>query len=118
MLSKKLKVLRAEKDISQDDLAAYMGVKRNTISNWENEVSKPDSDQLQKLSAFFGTSIDTLLDNQIKEQKSELVAESKSNYIVATERHLKLNYLIAQLPESDLETIEKMVMFLLEGHKK
>lgn len=61
MLSKNLKIYRAKKDISQKDLADFMNVQMSTISNWENDVSGPDNEQLIKLADYFGVSVDVLL---------------------------------------------------------
>ena len=38
-----LKELRKESGLTQMELARKLNVKQNTISNWENEKSKPDN---------------------------------------------------------------------------
>lgn len=42
----KLKQVRIEKRLKQSELAKKLGVTNTTISNWENNVSKPDLDML------------------------------------------------------------------------
>lgn len=42
----KLKRARVKKGFKQSELAKQLGVKNTTISNWENNISKPDLDML------------------------------------------------------------------------
>ena len=46
---KNLKKLRVEAKMTQFDLARAIGVSVNTIIKWENEVSKPNNENLSKL---------------------------------------------------------------------
>lgn len=65
-LGKKITSLRKNKKITQEYLAEILGVTRQTISNWELNVTKPDINQIKQISSFFHISIDELLDNDIK----------------------------------------------------
>lgn len=60
-ISTKLKRLRKNKQMTQQDVAAYLHVSRKTISGWENERSYPDVSMLIKLSDLFGISTDDLI---------------------------------------------------------
>lgn len=60
-LGQKLKELRKAHSYTQDDLAAALGVVRQTYSNYETGKRKPDSDALYKLAGLYGISIDDLL---------------------------------------------------------
>lgn len=44
-----LKELRARAGLKQETVAAALGVKQNTVSNWETGTSEPDIDTLRKL---------------------------------------------------------------------
>ena len=46
--------LRAEKRLSQGDLAEVLEVSRQSVSKWETDSSVPDLDKLIKLSQLFG----------------------------------------------------------------
>ncbi|AFA49912.1 helix-turn-helix domain-containing protein [Acetobacterium woodii] len=52
---------RREKGITQEDLAAYIGVSKASVSKWETGQSYPDITFLPQLSAFFNISIDDLM---------------------------------------------------------
>ena len=57
--------LRKAKGWSQEDLADKLGVSRQAISKWEVGTSKPDIDNVIKLSKLFEISIDELVNNEI-----------------------------------------------------
>lgn len=47
--------------LSQEALAAQLGVSRQAVSKWERSESSPDTDNLIALSALYGVSLDELL---------------------------------------------------------
>ena len=53
--------LRKAKGLSQEQLAAELGLTRQTISKWELNQSTPDLDYLVRLSDFFAVSTDFLI---------------------------------------------------------
>lgn len=53
--------LRAERHMSQGDLAEALEVSRQSISKWETNASVPELDKLVKLSRLFGVSLDELV---------------------------------------------------------
>ncbi len=52
---------RREKGLTQEDLAAYIGVSKASVSKWETGQSYPDITFLPQLSAYFNISIDDLM---------------------------------------------------------
>lgn len=50
---KDLKKMRVEAKMTQFDLAKAIGVSVNTIIKWENEVSRPSEENLNKLKELF-----------------------------------------------------------------
>lgn len=61
--SRIIRKLRVDAKLTMDDLANKVGVKKSTISMWENSNVVPRDDILIKLSAIFDVSIDYLLGN-------------------------------------------------------
>ena len=53
--------LRAEKKLSQGELADALGVSRQSVSKWETDASVPELDKLVKLSQLFGVTLDELV---------------------------------------------------------
>jgi len=73
---------RRAKNLTQDDLAAFLGVTKASVSKWETGQSYPDITLLPKLAAYFGISIDELigyepqmLDEDIRKLYKELSLE-------------------------------------------
>lgn len=57
----RIRMLRTSQEMKQSDLAMQLKVGQNTISNWENDRTEPDTASLQKMALIFGCSIDYLL---------------------------------------------------------
>lgn len=60
-IGENLKRLRREKDLTQEELAAHLGVSFQAISKWERGESYPDITILPALSNYFKISIDELV---------------------------------------------------------
>lgn len=64
----KLAACRREKNWTQEQLAEYLQVSRQSVSRWEMDAAFPETEKLIRLSRLFGCSIDYLLTG--KEQKT------------------------------------------------
>ena len=60
-VSKNLRRLRIERNMTQDQLAEKMNVTRQAVSNWETEKTQPDIDTLNRLAELFGTDINDII---------------------------------------------------------
>lgn len=60
-LVEQLKRRRVAKGLSQEALAAQLGVSRQAVSKWENGDSEPSTANLLALAALYGLSVDELL---------------------------------------------------------
>lgn len=60
-IAKKLVTKRREKGITQDEVAAYIGVSKASVSKWETGQSYPDITFLPQLATYFNISIDELM---------------------------------------------------------
>ena len=59
-LTNKLRSLRAARGITQEALAAAMGVTAQAVSKWERGAAMPDISLLPELAVYFGVSLDEL----------------------------------------------------------
>ena len=64
-LGEKIGELRKSKGITQERLAEKIGVTRQTVSNWEGNVTVPDIGQALLLAKFFKISLDDLTNNNL-----------------------------------------------------
>lgn len=67
-----IKRLRREKDITQEQLAEYLGITSRAISQWECDRTTPDISQLPALCHIFEVSSDTLLGIDIEKNNEEI----------------------------------------------
>lgn len=63
MLSEKLRELREETDLSQEDMAKNLNVGRSTYAGWEIGRAEPGISALKDIANFYGVSIDFLCGN-------------------------------------------------------
>lgn len=73
-LAKNIVYYRRKKGLSQEKVSEYMGVSRQAVTKWENDISRPSSDNLIKLAQLFEVSVDTLLENDNGEEKNPAVS--------------------------------------------
>lgn len=66
-IGEKIKLLRKQKNISQEVLAQYLGVSFQSVSKWENETTMPDITLVPAIASFFGVSTDELFDFNLME---------------------------------------------------
>ena len=61
------KIIEKRKNIkySQEKLADILGITRQTLSNWESDITSPDLKQSKKLCEIFEISMDELVGNDI-----------------------------------------------------
>ena len=60
----KLKQLRKNKKLTQQQLADIFKVTQQTIARWEGSITEPSITQLKQLAAFFKITIDDLLQKE------------------------------------------------------
>ena len=64
--------LRKEKGMTQNDLAEKMNVTDKAVSKWERNLSCPDINSIPKLAEILGTSVEDLLNAQVKKQTNKI----------------------------------------------
>ena len=64
----RVKVLRKQKHITQEELGKVLDIQKAAISKYENGRAEPSTEVLKKMSAYFGVSIDYLLGNSTSKE--------------------------------------------------
>ena len=69
-IGNKIKELRKQRGITQEQLASSIGVSFQAVSKWENNITLPDITLAPALAAYFGVSMDELFGFDLKEIES------------------------------------------------
>lgn len=64
-LGEKIVELRKKEKLTQEKLALQIGISRQTLSNWESDITSPNIKEAKELAFLFKISLDDLLDNQL-----------------------------------------------------
>lgn len=68
----KIKSLRKQKGITQEQLANTFSLSTQAVSKWENNIALPDITIIPALASFFDVSIDELFDYHLHEKKQNI----------------------------------------------
>ena len=96
--------LRAEKNLSQRELAKKLNVSQGTYNNWENGKTEPSIEDLIEISKLFKVSVDYLVGNQVEEVS---VKEDESTL-------RKIYRAIQKLDEESLEALSIIVQKMID----
>ena len=77
---KRLKELRLNKNLTQQQLGKLLSVSGQTILNWENDITYPSVKKLIELASFFDVSIDYLLDFKEKDTNFNRIINILNDY--------------------------------------
>lgn len=116
-IGENIKKLRKQKDISQEDLASFLGISFQAVSKWERNEGYPDITLLIPLANYFGVSVDELLGvSNAKNDKK--IRDYLAQYdILGTQGEIKKKYDLAveaykEFP-NDFRIIEKYMWQLV-----
>ncbi|MFJ8515409.1 helix-turn-helix transcriptional regulator [Lysinibacillus xylanilyticus] len=78
-LENRLKELREQHKYTQDDVAGYLNISRQSVSKWELGKGYPDIDNLRRLSDLYKISLDQLITGEEKYHTQVASDSSDSN---------------------------------------
>ncbi|AOY78145.1 helix-turn-helix domain-containing protein [Clostridium formicaceticum] len=107
--SHRLKQLRKEKKLTQEDLAIQLNKTRSTVAGYETERKEPDYDTLKKIAEFFDVSIDYLLghsDTPHSYSSKNCITETKARYGLDNK----------DLPDEAIKQIEDYIEFIKQKY--
>ncbi len=79
-IAEKIRTLRKERGITQDELAAALRVSFQSVSRWENGQTYPDIELIPKIAAYFGVTTDELLVEKDADVLREEQERKRSEY--------------------------------------
>lgn len=90
-LGENLVQLRINKRISQEELADELKISRQAVSKWEQGSTKPDVDNLLKISKYFKVGMDDLMTNDVIKREAYSISVKNDD---KTEQRLQIFKLI------------------------
>ena len=75
-LGKKIKELRKNKGLSQEDLANKLNISRQAVSKYEKDINEPNIDTIKRISKYFNVDLEYLLNDDSSLDSKD---ESKNN---------------------------------------
>lgn len=102
MFEDRLKKLRLARGLSQQEVAKELGLKVNTYRNYENNEREPNSTVLIKLGAYFGVTLDYLLDYHCEEKSPPPIFDEREAY----------RKLLSNLSDSELVELKNFTEYL------
>ncbi len=130
----KLRELRKQEKLSQEALAAKIGVSRQAVTKWETERGLPDIGNIMELSALFGVTVEELLAaEETIAVKHEPFYESRTEYDIAGNKRIDMQLggakqillkgtaeekLIVRLLSRSIETIRQDLKVRIEDERQ
>lgn len=96
-IGSKIKAVRIERNLTQEQLAELLEVSRQTISNWENEKSYPDIISVIKMSEYCDVSLDYLLKGEEKMKTYYDYLEESTNVVKSNTNRNKIVIILSYL---------------------
>ena len=82
-IAEKIRTLRKERGITQDELAAALRVSFQSVSRWETGQTYPDIELIPKISAYFSVTTDELLVEKDESVLKEEREKKRSEYHIS-----------------------------------
>ncbi len=86
----KLKQLRIDNNMTQEELGRQIGIQKSGISKYENDTVEPNLTTLAKISKIFNVSIDSLVPNEVE------ILNAKPKNVGERLRHLRIEKNLTQ----------------------
>ena len=111
-LGKKLIALRRDANMTQEELAAYMGVSKSSVSKWETETTLPDILLLPQLATLFTASILSCGSYPISSSTLTLNKVASCNCTYYNNSHLTSSLIILSISISYFTNLIYLVIIL------
>ena len=72
-IGNKIRILRLQHKLTQQELSKIIGVSDKAISTWENGTKIPRMGAIEKLSAYFGVSKSFLIEDSAEHSSSSII---------------------------------------------
>lgn len=109
----RLRNLRLEKNMTQEEVASYFGLHKTRISQYELNKRQADDDMKKKLAEFFNVSLDYLLGKTDIRESADDILRGKEPTIA-----LHSYYEYDELPDEAKKEIKNFIEYIKIKYKK
>lgn len=111
-IGERIAELRKKLDMSQGDLAKTMGVSRQAVSKWENDLNSPDTIKLIQLAEVLDTDVEYLATGRNTVLRRPPVVLKSVEYIDRIVERPVVRYVekVVEKPTTFIEYIEKPIV--------
>ena len=125
ILGKRLKQLRTENNLTQEEFGKPYNIKKSTVSQYESGSSRPDDELKKRIANDFNVSLDWLMGkSDIKETAEDLLSSINTNEkLNSSIKENRIETIAAHFDEEeftddDLEDIKNFIEFMVAKKKK
>lgn len=101
----RIKEIRNGCNISQKQLAAYLGISQGNLFDWEKGRSQPDIDMLIKIADYLEVSVDNLIGRSSLKHSGKSGNDDAERIVAA----------VRNMPVRDLEKLKAVMKVLFDG---
>jgi len=114
-LGERLKLIRKENNLTQEELGKIFGLTKYSISLYENNKTSPSDDFKTKLASYFNVSVDWLLGLTDEKLPADKLREASAKYKKSSEYSLD-DFLkkVPDLTEKEKSSLEAHLDFALK----
>lgn len=118
-ISKNIKTLREEHNLSQKEFGKIAGVSDKAVSTWENGTKIPRMGAIQKLSDYFGIPKSAIIESE-NESKVQTDVRFNKAFMEATKREeLKIHYTqVAEMDPKDFAIVREVTEAIIKRKKE
>lgn len=125
VLGKRLKQLRTENNLTQEEFGKPYNIKKSTVSQYESGSSRPDDELKKRIANDFNVSLDWLMGkSDIKETAEDLLSSITTNDKINNKiKENRIETIAAhfddeEFTDDDLEDIKNFIEFMVAKKKK
>lgn len=87
--NKRIRDLREDNDLTQEDLASQLGISKRTLLRYESGVSEPTISVLISLSLLFNVSVDYIIGTKDTTEIDEISIKNELDYVIQSLEKIK-----------------------------
>ena len=114
--SSNIKFIRRRNGRTQDDVAFALGMKRSTLSGYENNIAQPGMEALVRFSEYYRIAVDTLLKVDLPKLPESQLRQLEMGYDVFI-KGSNLRVLATTIGQDNTENIELVSEKAKAGYK-